>query len=158
MTKLTKPMITERDETQRALAEAHADLEAAVETFNTQRGRHWGDLVAALEDYNEQVTELWTAVAEAQSVYNAAVERANTWLADVASDIEAYMNDRSEKWADSPRGQAYSAWHDAYESATLEESELEEPAEVEVDEPEDLEVQVDTQIDLLDEPSEALPE
>jgi hypothetical protein len=71
---------------------AHAELTEAIETYN-----------AVIASYNEVVTEA-TGFAE-----------------DMASAIGAYIDEKSEKWQDSDRGQAFTDWQDEFQNADFEE-------------------------------------
>src|SRR5215510_15034516 len=86
----------------------------------------------AVDDFNATQAEAWNEVLAAEEAYNEAVTTANEWLGEVKEAIEEYVNERSEKWQESDRGQAYAAWLEAF-SVELEESDLSEPAELTLD-------------------------
>jgi hypothetical protein len=115
MQKLSRTQIAARDEICRTLAERYEELEEAVFAFN------------------EMLVKYWDAVEVAQDAYNASIADANEWRGEIAGEIEAYMDERSEKWRASDRGQAYSAWYDAFASE-LEAVELTMPDGVELEE------------------------
>jgi hypothetical protein len=92
MKKLSKMLLQDRDAICQHLRTQYEALEGAVEALN-----------AAIE-------EQWEAVADALAHYNETVSQANEWLSTVSSEIEGYMSERSEKWQDSERGQAYGEW------------------------------------------------
>jgi hypothetical protein len=65
------------------------------------------------------------------------------------------MSEKSDKWLEGDRGQAYSTWKEYFENADLEESSLEEPDQIEVpDEPSELSVDLEDAVEVL----EQLPE
>lgn len=82
-------------------------------------------MASAIEDYN--------AVIDA---YNGVLEEARGIANDIASEIDAYISERSDKWQEGDTGQAYGAWKDAWEGLDLtdldvvEESDLPEPDHV----------------------------
>ena len=131
MKALTKDMLTTRDTLAAQLCERHGVLEKAVETFNEMMERAWQD------------------VHDAQEHYNGAVAEANGWLADVAEVIADYISERSEKWLESDRGQAYSGWQDEYATFELE--------EVDLDPPDALYLDTGPQVDELEGRSEEAP-
>jgi hypothetical protein len=89
-------------------------------------------LEEAVDAFNAAMEAQWEGVANALEAYNSTVEQANEWLSMVSSEIEAYMSDRSEKWQDSERGQAYEQWKNEFESNDLEAVELDMPAALEL--------------------------
>jgi hypothetical protein len=93
---------------------------------------------------SQEDTDTRTATV-AQDAYNEAVADANAWLGEIASEIDDYISERSEKWQDSERGQAYRAWHEVF-TAELE--------DVELDEPDVLELETGDQVEALDCPEE----
>lgn len=99
MKKLSKPHETERSEHVANLREAQTSLEAAVEAFNS-----------GLE-------ELAQPVADAVERYNEALANAREFCEGVASEMESYYDERSEKWQDGDAGSNYSAWKDAWDDA-----------------------------------------
>ena len=122
MQKLSKTEEAQLDTYMAALVEAYEALGAAAETFN-----------AALE-------EAWAAFAQEQERYNAVVDDWNAWRLQVGADGREYFDERSEKWQESHKGQAYAAWIEPYEDEYLfERSTLEspEPVEIEVNDPTD---------------------
>jgi outer membrane murein-binding lipoprotein Lpp len=93
------------------------------------------DLTSSVQDYNAQVAELYGAVEVAQDAYNSAVEEANEFVQGIVSDIENYVDERSDKWKESDAGQVLFAWLEEWQSVDLEESCLDMPDEL--DEPDE---------------------
>jgi hypothetical protein len=114
MHKLSKTAIAQRQALYVRLRDAYAALSAALDAFNAD------------------VQHAWAAVDSAQEEYNAVTDDVADWMRDIASQIEAYMSERSEKWQDSARGQAYADWQGAYEQE-LETVALEPPEELTLD-------------------------
>jgi hypothetical protein len=74
--------------------QAHHDLAAAIATYN-----------AVIADYNE------------------AVSAADGFAQDMASAIEAYMDEKSDRWLESDKGQAFADWKDEFDAADFDELE-----------------------------------
>lgn len=124
MNKLTKSMLTERDDVCARLRAAFESLEQAVDT------------------YNEAMRKQWEAVHATMNAYNDVAVEATTWQENVASDIQDYIDSRSDKWQESERGQAYLAWQGEYESSDLE--------DITIDQPDSLELSTGDQAETLE--------
>lgn len=98
-------------------------------------------LRAKLEDelavYNEKLAELREPLEKVQSDYNEAVAAARDFVADIVSQADSDISDKSEKWQEGERGQAASNWRDEWENASLDDLEIEWPDELQFDMPED---------------------
>ena len=114
MKKISKDLLKERDETCAKLREARSVLDGAVADFNNAMQAEWEKVSAAQDAYNE-------IRADAQS-----------WMESVASDIQSYMDERSEKWQESDKAQEYDQWRSEFEG-DLEEASIEQPDELELD-------------------------
>lgn len=86
-------------------------------------------LTETCENYNNVVAAAWRLVADAQDEYNAIVIDANGFREDVVSDIQSYVDHRSDNWRDGERGSAYEEWKGQWETE-LEEVSLDEPDEL----------------------------
>ena len=137
MKKLDKKTILERDDIAGRLSTGYQTLSGAVDTFNTARQTLWEALEAAIEAYNDGVEAAWEPLSDAQADYNEIVNEAGEWKTDVVTSIDDYMADKSEKWKEGDRGQAYEAWKSALED-DFELSEIEQPEAVTVEEPEEI--------------------
>jgi uncharacterized protein YukE len=69
-------------------------------------------LVAKVQDANIAIRE----ANEALEAYNETVEEANRFAADVGAEIAEYTADKSEKWQEGDKGQAYQEWQTEWES------------------------------------------
>ncbi len=114
MNKLNKGMLTDRDNLCERLRMACGGLEQAVSTSN------------------EVMAEEWEAVEAAVNAYNEIVEEANEWKGEIASEMQGYIDDRSEKWQEGERGQAYMARQQEYQDNDLEAIELDQPEPLEL--------------------------
>ena len=90
-------------------------------------------LEAAIRAFNEARESLWGKVEDAIAEYNAAVEQAQEFRADIESAQDDYMSDKSEKWTEGEKGEAYSAWKDEW-GIEFEELEIEASEELEAPE------------------------
>jgi hypothetical protein len=115
MKKLTKEQLKERDGHIDALSEGFAELERAISAFNTAQDAAWEAVDVALGEYNEAVTA------------------ANAFQSDVAASIEDYVSERSEKWQEGDRADAYDSWKTAWEEE-FEEATVEQPTKLEMPE------------------------
>ena len=119
MKKISKDQIKRRDELQGKLQSLMADLETACEA------------------YNEALREKWSAIDDALGAYNEAIGEVNEWQQEIASDIQSYMDDRSEKWLESDKASEYESWREEFEDE-IEEVTLEQPEELDTSDLEDL--------------------
>jgi DNA repair exonuclease SbcCD ATPase subunit len=119
MKKISKDQIKRRDELQGKLQSLMADLETACEA------------------YNETLREKWSAIDDALGAYNEAIGEVNEWQKEIASDIQSYMDDRSEKWLESDKASEYESWREEFEDE-IEEVTLEQPEELDTSDLEDL--------------------
>jgi len=155
MNKLSKTHIKDRDEVIAKLREDRDKLQAAVDAFNATRDVLFTSLTAAITLYNDELSEAFVAVANARDDYNATLTLADDWKGDIANQIEEYIGERADKWHESDKGQAVTAWKEAFEEG-LEEVEIEDPAYVEVDEPQELTIEAQDAADALEQiPEEA---
>jgi hypothetical protein len=58
-------------------------------------------------------------VAPAVQAWQKAAEAWNEAVYDAVVDVQGFMEEHSEKWLESDRGQAYEAWHDALDNAQI---------------------------------------
>lgn len=130
--KLTKQEIKQRNELVDELEAEKNKLDDAVRVFNEALEKARNELLIVLTDYN------------------ATVEDARNFVADIVSQAENDVGEKSERWQESERGQAVGEWVEAWRNVEreLSEVELELPEDIEPDMPEH-----DTQ--LGDAPEEA---
>jgi hypothetical protein len=74
-------------------------------------------LEQAIVVYNQSVAALFEKVSEAAAKYNEIVTEAEEFRESVHGDIDGYMGERSEKWLEGDRGQAYDSWRTEWESS-----------------------------------------
>ena len=80
-----------------------ADIKAR-ETHAVAIAELAGRVSGAVDDANVLIEEL-----------NELVDAATQWTQDIQSQIQEYMEERSEAWTEGERGQAYEEWVVAYE-------------------------------------------
>lgn len=97
----SKDQQAERDRLIAALTAAESEIETAIARYNSHLGEHRDEITAVVAVYNE-------LVADADALRN--------WA---EADIQEYMNDRSEKWQEGERGQAYEVWRQSFENLDL---------------------------------------
>lgn len=83
-------------------------------------------LAAAIEVFNGVVTDAWIAVETAQSDYNDVVQESNGFMSDIASEIDGYIDERSDKWREGEAAASYEEWKSGWETE-LDEAALDEP-------------------------------
>lgn len=100
-----------------------------------------GDLGSELETLRGKVEDAVrelidthvAAVNELIATYNEKATEANGVASDIASEIETYMDERSDKWRESEKGEAYSSWLQAWQEvdfAEIDQIEVEDPSDV----------------------------
>lgn len=96
MTKLSKADLKERN----ALCDKLSVAWDALETVgNLEAGKERDDtaLLAAIEAYNGEVYD------------------ANAFRENIAGEIQDYISEKSEKWQEGDKGQAFLCWQEAWE-------------------------------------------
>lgn len=101
---LDKSQIKRRDEIVAALRAKAGEVEAAEEAAQ-----------AAITALNDVVEE-----------YNDLVTEANDFVIDVAGEARDHIDERSERWAESDRGQEVTGWVEEWESADFDPLDLAE--------------------------------
>jgi hypothetical protein len=95
--KLTKEMLDQRDELVSALTQAIDAIQL--------KGGEIDDLVV---EYNGEIVAL-----------NEALSAAREFVGNVSEAMQEFMDDKSEKWAESEAGSAYSDWLDEWTNVDL---------------------------------------
>jgi hypothetical protein len=89
-------------------------VEELVKKLTGEQVKKKGAFFAEIRQRQEEVED---AIAN----YNAAVVECNEFIVDLAQEMSDYCAERSEKWTESDKGQAYDAWYCAYAEAQCEE-------------------------------------
>ena len=122
------------------LNEAEGELRTALESFNEESENLWGEVEAALNEFNEKRSALAEDLEAKRTEVNNAIEELRSVRDEVVADQENYYDERSERWQEGERGEAYAEWKDTWESAELELVEDLELEEEELEAPEALEL------------------
>jgi len=107
------------------------DLERRTALIEQLNAAH-AALTEAVNDYNADIEEAWSKVDDAQNVYNAALSEAQEWVNDISAQIDDYIGERTDKWREGEKGEAYNNWKSEYDT-TLAESDLSQPDELSLD-------------------------
>lgn len=91
------------------------------------------ELTEAVSRYNDVMATEWATVEEAQNAYNEALHAAQEWSEGIATQIEDFINDKSDKWKEGEKGDAYENWKGTFEAIDFTESELSQPDELSVE-------------------------
>lgn len=101
-----------------------------MKALDKKTQQNLADAVDTLEKANAALEEAYNALrADIEAVYqrhaekigsladdaNGAAEALEGLCADIAGEIRGYMEDRSEKWLEGDKGQAYESWASAFE-------------------------------------------
>jgi len=97
------------------------------------------EIEEAIGKFNDGVATLKEPVTAAIEKYNAELENARAWTEDIANQAESEFDEKSDKWQEGERGEAARSWIDEWQSAELEEFQLEFPDELADDLPDHIE-------------------
>lgn len=109
-----------------------AQLKQKDEVVN-KLSQAWESFSNAVDDFNEKVQEEFEGLREKVAAYNEALSEARDFVNEIAQETADYISDKSDKWQEGDKGQAYSSFQEAYESLDLDDVELDEPEPVEID-------------------------
>ncbi|SRR5260370_19407025 len=90
-------------------------------------------LTSAITIYNTKIVEAWAPVEDAINMFNELVNNGQEFRDEVVNQMVDYTADKSEAWTEGERGQAYEEWKGAWEEASLEPIELEQPKDIDID-------------------------
>lgn len=111
------------------------DQEKRLEKISQQLGERHEALEAALAKYNEVVAQAWEKhVTKALGDYNDALQEGMELRDEVVEAIAGHIENKSEKWQESAKGQAFIDWQSAWEDLDLEPLDLDKPEEIEMPE------------------------
>jgi chromosome segregation ATPase len=99
-----------------------------IEKQRTVLAAKLADVNEAIEAANEKISEYNGAISD----LNGLIAEAEEWRDGIVYQMEAYIEERSEKWHDSDAGQTYAGWKSEYENVDFSAvDEVEEIPEVE---------------------------
>ena len=108
MKKLTKEHIQKRV----ALVEELSEKMGAVNTL--------------IQKLNAEIALQWEDIESAKEAYNQTIQEANALQEEIASDIDNYVGERSEKWQEGEQASRYEDWKGQWEES-FDECDLDEP-------------------------------
>ncbi len=88
-------------------------------------------LTAVIEAFNLLVEGARAPVECALEAYNAVLSDARDFCEGIAADQQSFMEEKSEKWQEGDRGQAFQSWLDEWSGVELSDVEIEFPDGVE---------------------------
>ena len=113
MNKLSKKQHDKFESVKGDCTDAADALTNAIDEFN-------GKVETVVETANAEIEELYKTVESALSEYNDAVTEAKAICEETNGDQESYFDERSERWQEGERGEAYREWADSWENAASE--------------------------------------
>lgn len=99
-----------------------------VTRLRAQEGR----LFSAVAEFNRIQQEAWEKLVDEIEGYNSLVDEAKELTTEIASDLENYIDEKSDKWRDSPNGEALSDLLSAWQEIEPEILDLECPEALDV--------------------------
>lgn len=91
------------------------------------------ELSSSIEAYNTALEAAKADVEPAVNKMNEALEAARQFRDSIVEQIESYVSDRSEKWAESDAASTIEDWKQEWENAEIEDVELELPEALSTD-------------------------
>lgn len=89
-------------------------------------------LETLIQEYNADMENWRVKVGRAVDELNDAIDNANIWRGELAGDVQAYVDDRTEAWLESDKGQATQSWIDEL-NTEIEQVEFDLPEEIELE-------------------------
>jgi exonuclease VII small subunit len=102
-----------------------------MKTLSKAQVKELAAFVAQLREQEGKLESAHLAYAQAVADYNSALEEAREWRDTIVSDMENYMETKSEKWEEGEAGSEYSEWKAMFEEVELDE--IDEPDGIEVE-------------------------
>lgn len=113
MTKIKAAETKRKEELDRELVQSKADIESAIDDFNSQMTEYWEENVKpTIEDYN------------------ATIDSINKFITEIKDKLQKFYEGKSEKWQESKKGQEYANFIEEWDKE-LEQLDLDEPDEIE---------------------------
>lgn len=90
------------------------------------------DLESAVDRYNSVIQDAKEDAIAAHNELRDAVDEAAEFVGSLHSDMEGYFDDRSEKWQEGEKGRAYADWMANFDSITdsVDDLELHDPVDM----------------------------
>lgn len=91
--------------------------------------KSFDELEEEVVNCNSTILAAWEKVEASRGAYNEIVAEVETFREEIHSAMEDFSSDKTDRWTESDRGQAYHAWMEEW-GESWDELELEQPAEV----------------------------
>lgn len=122
MRRLNKRQLKEREQVVANLRAAESIVHKAIETFNEAKNTAWAKhiepkleaLSGAINNYLSAVNTAEDDLNEATEDYETACQDASSWSDDLYEEMDSYFCERTERWQDGEKGQAYQKWASSY--------------------------------------------
>lgn len=111
--------------------EQSANLTKLVEDLQTAKAK----ISEAVDKYNESVSELRAPVEVVVTEYNEILGEVRTLCNTVANKAQDAVDEKSESWQDSDRGQSAIEWQLAWEGIELDDVDYQWPDELTIESP-----------------------
>jgi seryl-tRNA synthetase len=93
-------------------------------------------ITAAANTYNDEVAELRPSVEEAVTEFNNLLGEIRQLVSDIVTRGNESIDQKSDKWQESEKGEAAREWVDAWDGLDLSDLDFSWPDELEIDVPE----------------------
>jgi hypothetical protein len=132
MKRITKKQQKELDALRETLGEKTNALSEAIDGYNSTQEDAFKKLETAIEEYNDATRGAWedveTALGSLNETATETVETVQGW----GEEITAYVEEKSERWQESDRGEAFIAWGEEFENFSIDVPEIDEPTPTEI--------------------------
>lgn len=81
-----------------------------MQKLSKQQSERLATLCGELREAEDEVNDAFDTLDSCVSEYNQKADEVNEFLREVEGDIDNYINEQSEQWQESERGEAYSSW------------------------------------------------
>lgn len=106
---------------------------AAREDLVKRLNEAFSALNNSIDEFNSALQARWAEVEDAQNVYNAVIGDAQAWRDEIVGQIDDYIGERSEKWHEGDKAEAYETFKGEYEGLDLTESDMSAPDELSIE-------------------------
>ena len=102
-----------------------------LHTLNIDAQATGNDLEVAITKYNEILADIKLALDTALNAHNEKLTELRDFSNDIVSEIQEYMDERSDKWQESENGERYAEWKSSWEDLEFEHIEIDTADELE---------------------------
>jgi len=113
MRKLSKKNLKSIEDAQRAVNDASETLRSAIQEIKDEGEGKLSAVSDAVEEFNSWLQEAKdNDLDEAFTTYQDAMTDGRDLMEELANDADNYFDDKSEKWQEGEKGEAYGEWRD----------------------------------------------